>query len=117
MTDQNGTFRIAVRKFDAFESATQKIWDKFCLLSGCKLTLEMVVMDLPELHGTTLTQSGLRNGNFDIAHINTDWIDEGYLRDLFCRLNIRDHREKANPLSYHQIAAGLEVNHSSLRGN
>jgi multiple sugar transport system substrate-binding protein len=87
MTDQNGTFRIAVRKFDAFESATQKIWDKFCLLSGCKLTLEMVVMDLPELHGTTLTQSGLRNGNFDIAHINTDWIDEGYLSNAFEELN------------------------------
>ncbi|MEJ5963135.1 extracellular solute-binding protein [Pedobacter immunditicola] len=87
MIDQNGIFKIAVRKFDAFESATKKIWEKFCLLTGCNLKLEMVVMDLPELHGTTLKNSGLRNGSFDIAHINTDWIYEGYLSHAFEELN------------------------------
>ncbi len=78
MHNQVETFRIAVRKFAPFESAMQKFWDKFCAFSGCKLKLEMVVMDLHELYDATITQKGLANGNFDIAHISTDWILETY---------------------------------------
>ncbi|MDQ1143126.1 extracellular solute-binding protein [Pedobacter agri] len=78
MHNQVETFRIAVRKFAPFESAMQKFWDKFCAFSGCKLKLEMVVMDLHELYDATIAQKGLANGNFDIAHISTDWILETY---------------------------------------
>lgn len=78
MHNQVETFRIAVRKFAPFESAMQKFWDKFCAFSGCKLKLEMVVMDLHELYDATITQKGLANGNFDVAHISTDWILETY---------------------------------------
>lgn len=78
MHNQIETFKIAVRKFAPFESAMQKFWDQYCKLSGCTLELEMVVMDLHELYDRTITQKGLANGDFDIAHLSTDWILEGY---------------------------------------
>ncbi|PWS28823.1 ABC transporter substrate-binding protein [Pedobacter yonginense] len=81
------TFKIAVRKFAPFETAMQKFWDKFCAISGCNLELEMVVMDLHELYDRTITKKGMASGDFDIAHINTDWIYEGYLNQDFEILN------------------------------
>ncbi|WP_432714830.1 ABC transporter substrate-binding protein [Pedobacter sp.] len=87
MVNDKGTFRIAVRKFDAFEAAMQQFWDKYCINSGCTLTLEMVIMDLPELHEATLINKGLAKGDFDIAHINTDWIVEGSRAGAFEELN------------------------------
>lgn len=79
MYNQPETFSIAVRKFAPFEFAIQKLWDDFCRFSGCNFKLQMVVMDLHELYQTTIADKGLVNGNFDIAHINTDWIYEAYL--------------------------------------
>lgn len=87
MDNQSDTFRIAVRKFAPFESAMQKFWDKYCAFSGCKLKLEMTVMDLHDLYESTITNKGLENGDFDIAHINTDWVYEGYLNNAFEILN------------------------------
>ncbi|MFC4211008.1 extracellular solute-binding protein [Pedobacter lithocola] len=87
MHNQPETFRIAVRKFAPFESAMQKFWEKFCESSGCILKLEMVVMDLHELYETTIANKGLANGDFDVAHINTDWVYEGYLNHAFEVLN------------------------------
>lgn len=81
------TFKIAVRKFAPFETAMQKFWDKFCAISGCDLKLEMIVMDLHELYDRTITKKGMANGDFDLAHINTDWIYEGYLNEDFEILN------------------------------
>jgi multiple sugar transport system substrate-binding protein len=80
-------FRIAVRKFGPFETAMQKFWDSYCLFSGCPLKLELIIMDLHELHDQTLTQNGLAEGEFDMAHINTDWIYEGYTAKAFEILN------------------------------
>ncbi len=87
MPNQAETFRIAVRKFGPFESAMQKFWDSYCAFSGCTLQLEMVILDLHELYERTITQKGLAKGLFDIAHINTDWVYEGYLSQAFEILN------------------------------
>lgn len=87
MINRAETFRIAVRKFGPFETAMQMFWDSYCRLSGCKLKLELVIMDLHELHDRTLAQNGLANGEFDVAHINTDWIYEGYSNGAFEVLN------------------------------
>jgi multiple sugar transport system substrate-binding protein len=100
MHNPNEIFRIAVRKFGPFESAMQKIWDQYCLFSGCKFRLETVVMDLHELHQRTLTDNGLANGDFDIAHINTDWLLEGYDASAFEILN--DYIDKDPPHNYPQ---------------
>ncbi|WP_299553097.1 sugar ABC transporter substrate-binding protein [Seonamhaeicola sp.] len=72
------TFRIAVRKFDAFESTIAKIWDAFCSETGCDLTLEAVPLDLHPLYDTILKDEGLKKGTWDVSLINTDWITEAY---------------------------------------
>ncbi|MCX2476627.1 extracellular solute-binding protein [Pedobacter sp. MC2016-05] len=87
MHNQIETFKIAVRKFAPFESAIQKFWDQYCEFSGCTIKLEMVVMDLHELYDKTISKKGLANGDFDIAHISTDWVLEGYSHHDFEVLN------------------------------
>jgi len=81
-----GTIRIAVRKFAPFETALQKLWDAYCRETGCTLTAEMVPMDLDQLHHAILEDKGLKNGDWDIAHVVTDWLYEawtsGALEDL-----------------------------------
>ena len=72
------TFRVAVRKFDAFESAIDKIWASFCKETGCDLKMEAVPFDLHPLYDTILKKEGLKNGNWDVALINTDWISKAY---------------------------------------
>jgi len=66
--------RIAVRKFDPFESTLQKLWDSFCLQNNIEIEAEMIPMELHELYETTITKKGLKKGKWDIAHLNTDWI-------------------------------------------
>lgn len=87
MSNQTQKFTIAVRKFGPFEVAMKNFWDRFCKHTGCMLELEMVVLDLHDLHRKTLAEQGLVNGDFDIAHINTDWIYEGYSLNAFEVLN------------------------------
>jgi len=78
--------RIAVRKFGPFESALQKLWDSYCATSGCTLQAEMIPMDLDDLHAAILQKEGLKNGDWDIAHVVTDWLleawESGSLQDL-----------------------------------
>lgn len=87
MPNTTGTFKIAVRKFAPFESAMQQFWAQYCVISGCKLQLEMVVLDLHELYERSIAKGGLARGEFDIAHINTDWVYAGYLANAFEVLN------------------------------
>lgn len=78
--------RMAVRKFRPFETAIQKLWTAFLTETGYDATLEAVAMDLAELHDSILAKRGLENGDWDIAHLSTDWIGEalhaGALQDL-----------------------------------
>lgn len=87
MPNRKEKFTIAVRKFGPFETAMQKFWDQYCAVSGCDFELALQIMDLHELHQTTLVENGLLNGKFDVAHINTDWINEGYHAGAFEVLN------------------------------
>lgn len=67
-------FRIAVRKFEPFEITLQKLWEAFCLENNCTVEVEMIPMELHDLYEATLATNGLKNGDWDIAHLNTDWI-------------------------------------------
>ncbi|WPR73108.1 sugar ABC transporter substrate-binding protein [Flavobacterium sp. NG2] len=71
-------FKIAVRKFDAFESSIARIWDSFCQKTNCDFELEAVAFDLHPLYDTILKNKGLANGDWDVSLINTDWITEAY---------------------------------------
>ncbi|SNR31284.1 carbohydrate ABC transporter substrate-binding protein, CUT1 family [Lutibacter agarilyticus] len=75
---KSNKFRIAVRKFDAFESSIEKIWKLFCKKTGCKLELEAVPLDLHPLYDTILKEDGLKNGVWDVSLINTDCITEAF---------------------------------------
>ncbi|SMC38468.1 extracellular solute-binding protein [Pedobacter africanus] len=79
----NEPIKIAVRKFGPFESAMQKVWDNYCAFSGCTLKAELVPLDLHDLHEATLLNDGLKNGEWDVAHINTDWLLEGITTGAF----------------------------------
>lgn len=91
MTPETAPFRIAIRQFGPFESAVAKLWAGYCEHSGCQLAVEMVPMDLHLLHQSLLTEGGLLNGAWDVAHISTDWLLEahraGALEDLTPYLN------------------------------
>ncbi len=76
MRNKQDCLRIAVRKFDPFESALQKQWSAFCDQTGCNLQLQAVPMELPELHQKTLAEGGLLEGSWDIAQISSDWVQE-----------------------------------------
>lgn len=76
MTPEQPPFRIAVRQFGPFESALAKLWASFCRETGCQLAVEMVPMDLHQLYASLLTDKGLANGAWDVAHLNTDWLPE-----------------------------------------
>jgi len=80
-------FRIAVRRFTPFEQAVQTIWKSFCAETGCSMELEMIPMDLHPLYDSTLGNDGLKNGDWDIAHINTDWIAEAVNSDALEELS------------------------------
>lgn len=110
MHNQIETFRIAVRKFAPFEAAMQKFWEQYSLSSGCTLKLDMVVMDLHELYDNTITQKGLANGDFDIAHISTDWVLEGYSGNDFEVLNPYINKNKPDdfPRGWSKSLLGLQ---------
>jgi multiple sugar transport system substrate-binding protein len=74
--------RIAVRKFEPFERAMEKLWNRYQQESGCTLEVELVAMDLDDLYRTTLLEKGLGNGDWDIAHMNTDWLFEANSNEI-----------------------------------
>jgi multiple sugar transport system substrate-binding protein len=80
MSGEKGKIKFAVREFGPFEAAVEKVWQAYCNKTGCTLQLEAVPMDLPLLHDTILGKEGLLNGDWDIAHLNTDWIAEAHAK-------------------------------------
>lgn len=70
-TDQ---FRIAVRKFGPFEEAIRAQWDAFEAAANTGLSLDLVSLDLHPLEEALFTSGGMRNGDWDVAFVATDWI-------------------------------------------
>lgn len=80
------TLRIAVRKFDPFESAIAKQFADFIATTGRDAVLDAQAMDLNPLHEAIIGSGGLGDGTWDIAFMATDWLAEaqsaGLLEDL-----------------------------------
>ncbi len=70
--------RFAVRKFDPFERAMEKCWAAYQELYPSDMEIEFVPLDLEELTAAFFENQGLYNGDWDIVHINTDWIARAY---------------------------------------
>jgi multiple sugar transport system substrate-binding protein len=67
-------FRIAVRKYPPFEQAIRAQWQAFEVTARTDLTLDLVALDLHPLEDALFTSNGMRNGDWDIAFVATDWI-------------------------------------------
>lgn len=67
-------FRIAVRKYDAFERAITGQWKAFESAEGTGLALEAVPMELHDLQQAVFGDEGLLSGAWDVAFVPTDWI-------------------------------------------
>lgn len=84
------TFRIAIRKFEPFETALRERWASFSASSGCPLRLEAEALEVRDLHAALFGCGGLKRGDWDVALVVTDWVAEaqasGALADLAPRL-------------------------------
>ena len=76
--DRNKTFRIAVRRLGPFEAAVERLWKAYQQQTSCELELEAVAMDLNPLYEAIIGSGGMKAGNWDVAHINTDWIAQAW---------------------------------------
>jgi multiple sugar transport system substrate-binding protein len=68
--------RVAVRTFDPFEQAIEKQFHAFEEATKTGLELDAVALDLNPLRETLFDDGGLRDGTWDVAFLNTDWIAE-----------------------------------------
>ncbi len=76
--ERSGRFRIAVRKYPPFESAIRAQWDAFEATANTGLALDLVALDLHPLEEALFASGGMRNGDWDVAFIATDWIASVY---------------------------------------
>lgn len=67
-------FRIAVRKYPPFEQAVRAQWESFEAQAHTGLTLDLVSLDLKPLEDALFTTRGMRNGDWDVGFVATDWI-------------------------------------------
>ena len=61
---------------DAFERALKKQSVEFCRLEKNAPNLEIIPLNIPDLHTALFEKEGLKRGEFDIAFIVSDWIAE-----------------------------------------
>ena len=106
------TFTVLARRFEPFEQAVRVFWDQLRQRRGLELELEVIALDLPELHAAILTK------DFDVAHVNTDWLAEcwarGYLEDLSGRT--RADPPEDYPGGWHPSLLGLQSFPDGLAG-
>ncbi|KAA5546797.1 extracellular solute-binding protein [Adhaeribacter rhizoryzae] len=100
MPEENKIIRFAVRAFGPFETALAKIWAAYRQQTNCSYELEMVPLQLHDLHEAILVKEGLKNGDWDLAHINTDWITEAYKTGAL--LDLAPFLQKNPPEDYPQ---------------
>lgn len=87
-------FKVLVRKFEPFEIIVKDFWDQFKAGTYADFELEEIALPLPELHQALLT------GDFDVAHVNTDWLSELWSKK--CLVDLEPYINKEPPEDYPQ---------------
>lgn len=82
-----GKLRFAIRKFEPFERAMEKCWIAYQDLHPSDVAMEFVPLDLEELITAFFENKGLNNGDWDIVHMNTDWIARAHSIKGLARLD------------------------------
>lgn len=72
--------KILCRKNEDFENVVRLMWKKYTEIYG-DAELELVPLHLPELHAAILED------DFDIAHVNTDWLTEAWEKGVLENLD------------------------------
>jgi multiple sugar transport system substrate-binding protein len=93
-------FRIAVRKYPPFEQAIRAQWENFESKAQTGLQLDLVALDLHPLEDALFTSSGMRNGDWDVAFVATDWIATMY--EQRCALDLAPLLRDDAPADYPQ---------------
>ncbi|MDE2447515.1 MAG: extracellular solute-binding protein [Gammaproteobacteria bacterium] len=76
------TLRIAVRKFDPFESAIRRQLADFARGAGSDARAELEPLELNDLHRRVFEERGLADGSLDITFLSTDWLAEAQAAGL-----------------------------------
>ena len=110
--------RIAVRKFEPFEVTLKKLWDQFCIEYNITMEAEMIPLELHDLYEETLAKKGLENGNWDIAHLNTDWIFDAVNANTVENLSpfIENNPPQDFPHGWHQSLLHLQEINNNIYG-
>ncbi len=85
--------RIAIRKFDPFESAIRRQFTDFARATGEAPGLEVDALELNDLHARLFGQDALRDGSLDLAFLSTDWLAEAQSAGLI--ENLRPYLARA----------------------
>lgn len=91
-------FRIAVRKFHPFEEAIRAQWRDFEARAKTGLTLDLVALELRPLEEALFASNGMRNGDWDVAFVATDWI--AAMHDRRCALDLAPLLAADSPEGY-----------------
>ena len=86
------SIKILCRKNEDFENVVRLMWDKYKAVYGGETELELVPLHLPKLHNAILTD------DFDIAHVNTDWLTESWEKGVL--ENLQKYTETTPPEDY-----------------
>jgi multiple sugar transport system substrate-binding protein len=104
------TLRIAVRKFAAFEAGIAAQWQHFEQMHATGYSLDVQVFELRDLYATLFDEGGLRNGKWDLAFMNTDWIALALHQDAVADLApwLRSHPPESYPQGWPQSLLRLQ---------
>jgi multiple sugar transport system substrate-binding protein len=91
-------FRIAVRKYPPFEQAIRAQWQDFESNAHTGVTLDLVALDLQPLEAALFGSNGMRNGDWDVAFVATDWIANVHQQG--CALNLASLLREDPPADY-----------------
>lgn len=76
------TLRIAVRRFDPFESAIRRQVADFARTAGLQVRAELEPLELNDLYRRLFEERGSSDGSLDIAFLSTDWLAEAQAAGL-----------------------------------
>jgi len=100
MSTRSQLFRIAVRRYPPFEETIRQQWNHFEQRANTGLTLDLVSLDLHPLEDALFVSNGMRNGDWDVALVATDWIAS--MNQHGCALNLAPMLASDPPEDYPQ---------------
>jgi len=98
--ERSGVFRIAVRKYPPFEQAIRAQWDAFEAEAKSGLALELVAFELHALEESLFGSNGMRDGDWDVCFVATDWIASMYAQG--CAVDLAPLLKADPPQDYPQ---------------